>query len=315
MRRTGVIALLMLMVASAAAQIGGYAGAFSRMGFGARGIGMGNAQTAVVTGAVVGHYNPAALPLADTRTLSLSHGILSLDRALNFLSFNQPLKPKAGLAAGIINAGVGKIDGRDSDGRQTGDLSTSENMVYLSFANRFSEHLSLGITTKLYHHRLYEDVSTTIVAFDFGVLVPVNEDLTIGATVRDINATYKWDTGQLYGSLRGRRTDDKFPVLYTVGVAYRLPGNLGLVALDVESSNQKTLTTRFGVEVPLIPEVTVRGGLDRIDLKEKGSGVRPAFGFSASQSIGDWTPAVNYAYVIEPFSSTGMHIISLSVVF
>ena len=34
-------------------------GAFSRMGFGARGIGMGNAMSAVTTGNLVSYYNPA----------------------------------------------------------------------------------------------------------------------------------------------------------------------------------------------------------------------------------------------------------------
>jgi len=55
--------------------------------------------------------------------------------------------------------------------------------------------------------------------------------------------------------------------------------------------------------------------MDRIDLKEKGTGVRPSFGFSARKDFDSWTPALNYAFVVEPFTSSGMHMISISVLF
>jgi hypothetical protein len=52
--------------------------------------------------------------------------------------------------------------------------------------------------------------------------------------------------------------------------------------------------------------------VDRIDLKEKGNGVEPTFGFTARTVLGSWVPSVTYAFVIEPFASSGMHIISLT---
>jgi hypothetical protein len=77
------------------------------------------------------------------------------------------------------------------------------------------------------------------------------------------------------------------------------------------------------LEFFLIPEVTVRGGVDRIDFKEKGNGIRPSAGFTLRTRLEDDTLpvvnpdllAVNYTYVIEPFASTGIHFISLSVGF
>ncbi len=41
----------------------------------------------------------------------------------------------------LLTAGVSGIDGRDNNGLQTGELSTSENQFFLSVANRFSEHI------------------------------------------------------------------------------------------------------------------------------------------------------------------------------
>ncbi|MFN0158569.1 MAG: hypothetical protein ACKVRP_10935 [Bacteroidota bacterium] len=304
---------ILFLAQHASAQFGGKAGAFSRMGFGARGIGLGNAMTAVSTGDLVGYYNPAALPFARDINIAATFGILSLDRKLNFLSYTQPVHPSAGIAFGIINSGVSDIDGRDFDGEPTGPLNTSENQIFLAFANQFKGGLSLGITLKLYHHRLYTDVASTIVGLDFGGMMKVSESITIGASVRDINSEYKWDTSILYGQ-DGNSTIDKFPILFSFGASYILPDSMGLVAVDVEASNQKTLLARVGVEVPLIPELTLRAGIDRIDLKEKGNGIKPTFGFTVRKGFGDWVPALNYAYVVEPFVSTGMHVISLSVV-
>jgi hypothetical protein len=314
-RATAACALLVLITTGPVlSQIGGTAGAFSRMGFGARGVGMGNAMSAVTTGELVSYYNPALLPWTTQRQVSASYGILSLDRTLNFLNFSSALRPSAGISLGVINAGVSNIDGRDGDGNPTGPLKTSENIFFLGFANRFPGGLSLGINIKLLYYQLYTDVSSTTVGLDVGALLPVSNSLTVSATVRDINSKYKWDTSTLYAQ-QGRTSEDAFPMLYTVGAAYILPDTIGLISAELELSNQKSVIGRFGIEVPLVPELSIRGGIDRIDLKENGNGIRPSFGFSATKDLQGWTPAVNYAYVIEPFSPKGMHLVSVSVKF
>ena len=308
-------ALLSIFLGQASsAQLGGTPGAFSRMGFGARGIGMGNAMTAVTTGDIVGYYNPALLSWSEYRHASASFGVLSLDRRLNFLSYSQPLEPNAGISAGIIKAGVSNIDGRDADGEPTGPLKTSENEIFLSFSNRFKGGFSLGITIKFLYYQLYTDVTSSTVGIDVGLLVPIGNAVTLGATARDLNSKYRWDTSTLYGQKGSSKTWD-FPQLFTIGAAYKLPDSVGIIAVDLEVTDRKTIAARFGVEIPLIPEVSVRAGMDRIDLKEKGNGVKPSFGFSARTSIDSWTPAVTYAFVVEPFSPTPTHIISLSVIF
>lgn len=52
--------------------IGGLAGAPFRMGFGSRGIGMGNALSAVTTGDLSSYYNPALTPLQTAPELMAS---------------------------------------------------------------------------------------------------------------------------------------------------------------------------------------------------------------------------------------------------
>jgi hypothetical protein len=261
------------------------------------------------------------LPYIEYRNVSASFGILSLDRKLNFLSFAQALPPEAGLSVAIINSGVGEIDARDSDGAPAGILSTSENQVILGFATKFKAGFSAGINLKLLHHHLYTDVNSVTVGVDVGLFAPIGDRWRVGATVKDINSKYKWDTGTLYGQ-NGNTTTDEFPLLYAAGLSYLLPDSLGIVSADVEASNQSTLIARAGVEVHLIPELSLRGGVDRIDIKEKGNGIRPAAGFTLRKTLDDSLPlvnpdmiAVNYAYVFEPFASSGIHMISLAVSF
>ena len=305
---------LVLCASVAVAQIGGEPGAYSRMGFSARGIAMGNAMTAVATGDVVSYYNPAVVPWIGYRSASVSYGILSLDRQLNTLSYGVGLKPSAGLSVGIINAGVSDIDGRDSDGNQTGSLQTSENQIFLGFGIRFPAGWSAGLNIKLLYYNLYSSVNSLTVGLDFGVLAPLSDDFTVGLTIRDLNSKYKWDTSTLFGQ-QGQSVEDKFPLLYTVGAAWALPDSFGLVSAEIEVSNVKSLFARAGIEVPVIPELTLRAGIDRIDLREKGSGIKPSFGFTLAKNLDSWTPCLNYAFVLEPFSPGGIHIVSLGVRF
>ncbi|KAB2846067.1 MAG: hypothetical protein F9K45_02655, partial [Melioribacteraceae bacterium] len=67
-------------------EIASMPGAFSRMGFGARGMGMGNAMSAVKYGSIVSYYNPALSAFQEKNNFHTSYSFLSLDRSLNFLN-------------------------------------------------------------------------------------------------------------------------------------------------------------------------------------------------------------------------------------
>ena len=315
MRRLGSwIAALVLIGSSSFAQIGGAPGAYSRMGFGARGMGMGNAMTAVVSGDVIGYYNPAIIPLAEYRNASGTFGLLSLDRSLNFIGFTQTLPPDAGVSAGLINAGVSNIDGRDADGEQTGMMKTSEDQAFLGFGLKFKSGLSFGLNLKILYYHLYTNFTSVTAGLDFGVLYRVDNSLTLGLSVRDINSKYKWDSTPLYAE-QGTTSQDNFPLLFTGGIAYMLPDSIGLLSTDLEISNVRTRILRVGAEIPIIREVTLRAGVDRIDLKEKGMGASPAFGFTIARGFVGWTPSITYVYIVEPFAPTGMHVITLGAIF
>ena len=312
MKRSLIIAVaISCNFVAARAQNAGTAGAFSRLGYGARGMGMGNAMTAVTDGEIVSYYNPALIPFATDHIVSATFGILSFDRYLNFLSYTQPIAPRAGVSAGLINAGVRDIDGRDNDGVHTDNYSTTENEFYLAFANRVDEHVSLGVSIKLYYAKLYDQVSTTTVGFDAGGVFPVTEDFSLGIAVQDLGSKYKWDTKAIYGE-NGRQTEDKFPTLRRIGASYTFRSVQTVLSAEIENSSDQTTLFRMGGEYRYNENFALRAGLDRWDLTSSATGVKPTFGFTLRNSFNGWSMALHYAYMIEGYSPQGMHMITLS---
>ncbi len=288
----------------------GTAGAFSRMGFGARGMGMGNAMTAVKSGENSGYYNPAVVALLKQQTVSISYGMLTLDRNHNTFFYSQPIDTNAGIAFGIINSGVSNIDGRDGDGFKTETYSTSENQFSLSFALRIRA-ITIGLTTKLYYYSLFKDLSWTNVGADFGIIYPLSKHLTLAGTFKDLNSKYRWDTSPLYDQL-GNSTIEKFPTRKAIGLSYLFDDNIGVTSVELENSSVGTTIIRLGGEYSPVEMFTIRGGIDGWNLKHRDQ-AHPSFGFTIRTDYTDWKPSLNYAYILEPYGVSSMHVISLSI--
>jgi len=307
-------------------ELGSRVGAFSRIGFGARGIAMGNAMSAVIDGELVSYYNPAVTVFQNNNSVLTGYSFLSIDRNLNFLSFSRRFdfyskkdslvenpKPRnsAGVSIGVINAGVSNIDGRDNNGLPTGVLSTSENQFYLALANRFSDKLSIGITAKFYYYKLFEEISTTSLGVDIGAIYKINDQFTVALAVIDINSKYKWDTGPVYDT-DGVITEDKFAVLKKLGVSY-LNKAIGILAsLEFENSSAETNILRAGVEFNIYEGLYLRGGIDQFNFSNTDWPVRPSLGFSFYKSFGNFVVGADYAFVIEQYSNADRHIIGVT---
>jgi hypothetical protein len=292
--------------------LGGLAGTPTRMGFGARGIGMANAFSAVRSDEITGYYNPALVPFQTYASAMIAVGFLPLDRNLNFASFSQSLRPSGGFSVGIINAGVSNLEGRNRDGVVTETYSTSENEFFLSFGIKVTEQAAIGVSTKIFYYSLFEDVKSTTVGFDVGFVYAVDEEWTIGVVIHDINSKYKWDTSQLYGR-EGNVTVDRFPLRRKIGISYS-PGFLGATAAGELEWIGSTLLTRMGAEIHLHEQFSVRGGIDQVSFAGDIT-AKPAFGFSLRAPIDIFKPVLHYSYVIEPYSPGGIHMLSLNLSF
>jgi len=310
------------------------AGSFSRLGFGARGIALGNALSADPTADVSPYYNPALAAQASEQRVAASAALMSFDRELQFLEFTTPIGPTAGIGVGLIHAGVSGIDGRDANGNRTDELSTDEFNVFLSFGNRFAERFSVGATLQIYQADYADDLDAArTFAVDIGTVVDVTDHLRLALAVNDILAKYEWDgTG-------GRSNTDRFPLRMRVGASYTLlDGRLQLVS-EVESRTVERdlrrreivitstgprnrlveeqrrihdMRGRIGGRYDLVDILSVRAGIDRIGI-DGTAGLRPSAGFGLEQTIGNLDLRVGYAIALEPYVRDAMNLVTIEL--
>jgi hypothetical protein len=292
--------------------IGGLAGSAMRMGFGARGMTMGNSIGAMINGDGLSYYNPAIVPFQTERTAYVSTGFLPLDRSLSFLSYTQSLKPAGGFSLAIHNAGVSKIEGRNSDGVQTDTYSTSENEFLFSFGTKIRPDFAIGVSAKILYYSLFEGVKSTTVGFDLGILYELNEEWALGLIVGDINSKYKWDTSTLYGQ-DGNTTIEHFPLRRRLAICYAPTYFQSRFSGEIEWIGS-TWLSRAGVEIPLHDNLALRGGIDQIAF-DGSINAKPSLGFSLQGPVASWKPILTYGYIFEPYSPGGIHMLSLTVGF
>lgn len=330
--------LTLALLAATPAASAQYAGAFARFGFGARAVSMGNALTADVFGGASPYHNAALAPFTPTQNLELSAALLTFDRELQYLQFATPLRPRAGIAGGVVHAGVSGIDGRDGSGYHTEDYSTDEYAFFVAFGTRFSERFAGGIGLRLYRADLFDGVSApTSLGLSVGLSGMLSENLAVAVAADDLLAKYDWDTSEVLGEAGGGITD-RFPVRLRAGAAFRLPNQRATLHAEVETQVQtaevRTVTgvgttagiptptvsreelrfsevqLRLGAEAWLAEPFGVRLGYDRLGAGEFGEAL-PAAGFALRQRFGELDARLDYAAALEP---TGlMHVLTLHV--
>jgi hypothetical protein len=337
LRITSIIAgLVFILAGDAVAQS---AGAVGRMGFGARGIALGNALVADPSGMTSPFYNPALAPLTERQNVEAAVGLYAFDRRMQFLQFAAPMRPRAGIAGGLIHAGVSGIDGRDNSGYHTGELSTDEFALFLAFGTRVSERVSLGLNLQIFRSDLYENLTAVnSIGIDIGAVIKPTDALTIGLVIDDLLAGYTWDTAGIYGA-SGRSTTDRFPTRLRSGFAYMLPDHdlklYGEAEARLTSRDARTRTAEFldGEPVEIVEDerllignglgrlgaewmptqaLAVRLGVDRLFLDGLES-ARPSAGFMVEQPFGNLLIRAEYATVLEAYGAGLGHLISLRV--
>jgi len=295
---------------------GGYAGAFLRMGLGARAKALGDAYSAIPEGAVAGFYNPALLPHLKERQLVASYSFLTLDRNFDYIGFAMPLNPpaapdkkgnplKAGLALGWIHAGVDNIYGTDGSGNHTMDYSNSEHAFYLSFALSPFRKFSIGISGKVLYNRMpnieKDDAALTSTGFgiDFGAFFTPFKNVMLGLVLRDNMSKYSWNTDTVYE--RGTSTIDKFPKVTRASIAYRIPQEWLLLTAEIEDSDKQNPRYHYGIELSSAKIGALRIGLDDTS---------PAFGMGLKFNLLGKASVINYAFIFSQDAPGSDHIFS-----
>ncbi len=285
---------------SFAADYAGYSGAFLRMGTSARSLAMGSGFTAEIDQGFSAYHNPASVAFLNKRQLAFSHHALNLDRRLMMSSISTSIPPTAGLGVAWVSSGVDNIQGRSTSGKETQTLSTSEDAIFISFAQRITPWLALGINVKILKHQLPMNESELAgkgTGFDIGFMVLPEEKLRFAFMIQDLNTNYHWNTGQVFEG-EGRIYKESFPTMYRLGTTFTFQriyfvGDIGVVA---NQDDILGMTMRFGGEYHLSENYFIRGGFgnSRFSL---GAGLNFTF-LNLNDAFFD------YAVVIEPHSAS-----------
>ena len=285
---------------SFAADYAGYSGTFLRMGTSARSLAMGSGFTAEIDQGFSAYHNPASVAFLNKRQLAFSHHGLNLDRRLMMSSISTGLPPTAGLGVAWVSSGVDNIQGRSTSGYKTQILSTSEDAIFISFAQRITPWLALGINVKILNHQLPMNESELAgkgTGFDIGFMVLPEEKLRFAFMIQDLNTNYQWNTGQVFEG-EGRIYKESFPTMYRLGTTFTFQriyfvGDIGVVA---NQDDILGMTMRFGGEYQLSENYFIRGGFgnSRFSL---GAGFNFTF-LNLNDAFFD------YAVVIEPHSAS-----------
>ena len=242
---------------------GSYAGGFLRMGTSARSVAMGGSFTAEIDKSFAAYHNPASLVHIKNPRASFSNHFLMLDRQLMSVNISTPLPPSAAVGVAWIGSGVDNIDGRNSSGQHTSNLSTSENAYMVSFAQTMLPWLSLGLNVKVLRHQLpvnSMDLTGKGVGMDFGIFIKTKSGANIGLMAQDLNSRYQWKTDQIFE--RGKVYIEQFPTLYRLGTAFDyneiyITADAGLI---ISGADLVGYTARAGVEYKYLDNYYLRGG-------------------------------------------------------
>lgn len=312
-----IFAMLFLFLGWSAvshAQNGGAAGSFSRIGFGPRGMAMGNALTSVTTEGIYSYYNPAlAAHCPDGNQIDLATAAMSFDRSFNSASGSFHLPPTAGITLSVINANVTDIDGRSTDGYYTGTLETHEYQIAAAIGLQLSPRLSVGLGLKYFIADYHTDLSSAkTLGLDIGLLYELSDRLRIGGAVQDLLAAYNWDSGSLYGDDSSGRTDS-FPKRIRLGISYLITPDLilsleggRLMAKGTSSDN-----LHIGTAYHLHERITVRAGWQVDELTSFKQSSHGSTGFSIHLPFDLLSPSVDYAFKQESNRISYMHTFGL----
>ncbi len=130
-----------------------------------------------------------------------------------------------------------------------------------------------------------------------------------------MNSKYSWNTTNLYGQ-NGTTTQNKFPVLYTIGASYKLPKTWGLVSVDFQSAvgtvNQngvdytpKSNIVRMGLEINPVKDLKLRAGFDKFDFSanDKFGNANLNFGLGYQKALKSYIVGLDYSFVMEAYTN------------
>jgi hypothetical protein len=234
---------------------GGTAGAFRRIGHSARLMGMGNCALAFPAGAESRQYNPASIAWFDKKIVSLDMLKLSLDRKVSAIHGLVPLKPIGAIGMSWTGSGVSGIPETTTYGEYTGNkMEYTENLFSMGVAIKPSKYFSIGLGVGVNAAKFnnldadVNSVNSTSAGFDLGVVIHPHQNAWIGLSLRNLAASYDWDSSPIWDRNGEGAVVDEMPTMFGFGTGMVFLDGKLLALLEYESSSVDAWDIRTGVE-------------------------------------------------------------------
>lgn len=311
--------LLMLLMATAlhANNNARYAGAYTRIGLGAKALALGSTGVAAPANGHAIYYNPALAGKTPAYEFSNSYNFLSQDRHQLFVGFMMPVKPGGGVAIGWMKTGVSDLNAYNSIGENTGDINFSSHAFYASIARHLASHISIGISFKMFYQLINDgseefDYSATGFGADIGVHYQYNDVLSFGVVYKDIGSKLKANTEKIFE--QGGTTINYFPKFLRLGSHYVTPLKWLNLNYDFEISSKEEYTNHLGIEALHGRNLALRMGF--IDFRQYDERfINVSFGAGFDFKLYKHNAIIDYAFVSGKVDEGSNHVFSFGIQF
>lgn len=212
-------------------------GAFLELPTDARGVALGPAIVSMADGAEALRWNPGALGHADQKEFDATHVQYFQGVQVENMAAAYPMEDSA-LAASVMYLTAGALDGRDTQGQQTGNFNFYDMVGSVGYGRRLTSRaesgadIFVGGDVKIVQEMIASSEFQNA-AVDLGVQVIPTRDLQIGAAVRNLSSSSanfprELTGGASYTVLRsytgaiGLRYTNDAPIRLSVATEYRM---------------------------------------------------------------------------------------------
>jgi len=272
------------------AKAGSTAASFLKIGHGARGAAMGNAQAAIADDVNAAFWNPAGLSQMRFQEVSFMHHDLVEGVRYQQAAYGRPTDSKGTFAFGINMLDFGKIDSYNVGGTRSGSVGANDLLLTGSWARRLSlkTPLSGGITVKYLQSDL-AGYKASVPMMDLGLQTVLDagamRGLRLSAGLRNIGPDIKYD-----------REGSPLPQQLVLGGGFSALGGNLIVAGDAIQSKDSGSYLNTGLEYRVFRMLQLRLGYTTL-ADFVGNGISYGMGLRFTS----WN--LDYAFV--PFGDLG----------
>ncbi|OGU58381.1 MAG: hypothetical protein A2X64_03505 [Ignavibacteria bacterium GWF2_33_9] len=299
---------------TAAAKVGTAGAQFLRIPFGARGVGMGGAYSAVANDLSSVYWNPAGI--ADVKSIGAEFNYTQWFATYTHSAAiaAMPISSDFTVAVNMVNFSSGDIlitTMDDPEGIIGAKYQVADMSMGITFAGYLTQEFSFGITAKYINNSIY-NVSASGLAFDIGTMYNTNiYGIKIAFSIENLGGETSYE-GQGLRDMKKYQEEDwtapldvsyvaypySYPLIFRAGISsdlYNVDDHKIIGAFDFATFSDVPEQFAFGAEYTYSDLISLRGGYQfgqdqfgiagGIGINYEGDGFAGKFDYSISPTF------------------------------